>query len=72
MKAYKKRMVKEYHDLCDKINKLHKILIKDKAGTLDFEPDCPIYLLKQQYEAMCEYAQILEIRAEYEKIDLEY
>ena len=51
--------------------KLHKMLVKYEAGKLDFKPDCPIGLLHRQKSAMDEYLECLEIRAEYEDIELE-
>jgi hypothetical protein len=70
MKNYKKRMIKEYRQLTKRANKLRRILIKFDAGTLEFEPDTPIWLLREQYKVMCEYIRILEIRAEIEGVDL--
>lgn len=67
---YKVRFVKEYKELKERYGKLHKMIVKAEAGTLDFEPDCPLDLLKQQAKAMGEYLHILEIRAEIERIDI--
>ena len=50
--------------------KLHKMLIKYDAGTLEFQPTCPIELLRKQKSTMGEYLNILEIRAEIEKVTL--
>jgi hypothetical protein len=72
MKAYKKRMVKEYKQLHKRAKKLQKILIKYEAGTLEFSPDTPIYVLQEQLRAMNEYCHALRLRAEFEGIDLEY
>lgn len=68
---YKTRMINEYNELKDKYNKLHKIIIKYEAKTLDFKPACSIELLKEQACYMGNYLRVLEIRAEVEKIDLE-
>lgn len=68
--AYVSRMIAEYHDLKDKYNKLHHMLIKHEAGTLDFEPTCPIELLEHQASVMGEYLHTLEVRAEIEKVEL--
>ena len=70
MEDYKVRFVKEYNELKERYGKLHKMIVKAEAGTLDFEPDCPLDLLKQQAKAMGEYLHILEIRAEIERIDI--
>ena len=68
--AYVNRMINEYHELKDKYTKLHRMLVKHEAGTLDFEPTCPIELLEHQANVMGEYLHILEIRAEIENVEL--
>lgn len=68
--AYVNRMIAEYHELKDKYNKLHRMLVKHEAGTLDFEPNCPIELLEHQANVMGEYLHILEVRAEIENVEL--
>lgn len=70
MEDYKIRMVKEYKELKERHKKLYKIIIKYEAGTLDFELNCPIDLLKKQEELMLRYLTILDIRAEIENIVL--
>lgn len=67
---YKTRMRLEYRELKRRYNKLHKMIVKYEAGTLDFTPDCKIDIMKRQAAAMGEYLYILEIRAEIENIDL--
>lgn len=68
--AYVSRMIAEYHELKDKYNKLHRMLVKHEAGTLDFELTCPIELLEHQANVMGEYLHILEVRAEIENVEL--
>lgn len=68
--AYVNRMIAEYHELKDKYNKLHHMLVKHEAGTLDFEPTCPIELLEHQANVMGEYLHTLEVRAEIENVEL--
>lgn len=68
---WKERFVQEYKELKERYNKLHKMLIKYEAGTLDFTPNCSLELLKEQKRYMGEYLRILEIRSEIEDIDLE-
>lgn len=68
--AYVSRMIDEYHELKDKYNKLHRMLVKHEAGTLDFEPTCPIELLEHQANVMDEYLHTLEVRAEIENVEL--
>ena len=64
------RFKNEYSELKERYNKLHKMLVKHDAGTLEFKPACPIELLRKQKATMGEYLNILEIRAEIEKITL--
>ena len=68
---YKNRFITEYKELKSRLDKLHKMIIKYKAETLDFEPDCPIEVLEDQEYYMSEYLKVLEIRAEIEKINLD-
>ena len=70
MTAYQVRMANEYRELKERYQKLHRMIVKYEAGTLDFEPDSPIDLLKEQRNAMHVYMTILEIRAEIESVDL--
>lgn len=60
----------EYSELKERYTKLHKMLVKYDAGTLEFKPTCPIELLRKQKATMGEYLNVLEIRAEIEKITL--
>ena len=70
MEAYKQRMVNEYNELKERTIKLGNMLYKYESGELDFEPTCPINLLKAQRYAMHTYLWILEQRAEIEGIEL--
>ena len=67
---WKERVVQEYKELKERYNKLHKMIIKYEAGTLDFTPNCSLELLKEQKMYMGEYLRVLEIRSEIENIDL--
>ena len=58
----------EYKELKERYNKLHRMIVKYDAGTLDFKPTCPIDLLRRQKAIMGEYLNILEIRAEIENV----
>nr|DAR11441.1 MAG TPA: hypothetical protein [Caudoviricetes sp.] len=60
----------EYSELKERYTKLHKMLVKYDAGTLEFKPTCSIELLRKQKATMGEYLNILEIRAEIEKVTL--
>lgn len=68
---YKERFKAEYLQTKIRHDKLEKMLIKYKAGTLDFTPSCDIGLLDDQLWHMERYLRMLQIRAEAEKIDLE-
>lgn len=67
---YKERFKAEYVQLKIRYDKLHKMLIKRAAKTLDFEPTCPVNILTEQKNYMANYLRVLEIRAEIEGIDL--
>ena len=67
---YKERFKAEYLQTKIRYDKLHRMIVKYEAKTLDFEPSCPIDLLKSQASAMGNYLYALEVRAEIEKIEL--
>lgn len=67
---YKDRFKAEYYQTKIRYEKLHTMIVKYEAGTLGFEPDCPIELLRAQKKNMSEYLYHLEVRAQIEKIDL--
>ena len=67
---YKERFLAEYYQTKIRYNKLHNMLVKYEAKTLEFEPTCPIEILKRQCSHMGEYLYDLEVRAEIEKIEL--
>jgi hypothetical protein len=66
---YKSRAKGEYWFVKTKYEKLHRVIIKREAGTLGFEPICPMEQWKAQAAAMGAYLYQLEIKAEYEGID---
>ena len=68
---YKERFKAEYWQTKVRYNRLHKMIIRYEAGTLDFTPSCPIEILKEQRRHMGEYLHSLEVRAEIESVDLE-
>lgn len=70
MEDWQRRFIDEYNALKDKYTKLHKMVVKYEAGTLEFEPNCPLDLLQQQKAAMGQYLYCLELRAEIERIEL--
>ena len=65
---YKDRFVAEYMQTTIRYNRLHKMIVRYEAGTLDFKPTCPLALLKEQAAAMGAYLYALEKRAELEGI----
>lgn len=67
---YKDRFKAEYWQTKIRYEKLHSMLVKHEAGTLDFTPKCPIPTLTMQKRQMGEYLKQLEIRAEIEEINL--
>lgn len=67
---YKERFIAEYEQTKIRYEKLHRMIVKYEAGTLEFTPTCPIELLKDQKRFMDEYLRCLEIRAEIEKINI--
>lgn len=67
---FKERFKAEYYQTKIRYDKLHKMLIKYEAGTLNFEPKCSLELLTEQAKHMGLYLKCLEIRAEIEGIDL--
>ena len=69
-KDYKERFKAEYNQLKIRLEKLHSFCVKYDAGTLDFEPTCPIHVLSTQGEHMRDYLTTLEVMAEIENIEL--
>ena len=67
---YKERFIAEYMQTKIRYNNLHRIIVKHDAGTLDFELNTPISILKNQKFVMGQYLNQLEIRAEIEGIKL--
>ncbi len=67
---YKERFKAEYYQTKIRYDKLHKLIVKYDAKTLNFEITCPIEILKHQKSMMGQYLYDLEVRAEIEKIDL--
>ena len=67
---YKERFKAEYYQTQNRYDKLHKMIVKYEAGTLDFEPTCTIEVLKEQAKHMGMYLYMLEVRAQSEGIEL--
>lgn len=67
---YKERFIAEYSQTKIRYDKLHAMIVKHEAGTLNFTPKCSIDLLKLQASYMGNYLYTLEVRAEIEGIEL--
>lgn len=67
---YKERFKAEYLQTKIRYNKLFRMCVKYKAGTLDFVPSCSIDVLMEQLRIMGQYLMMLEVRAEIEDIIL--
>lgn len=67
---FKERFIAEWMQTQIRYKKLHAMVIKYEAGTLNFTPKCSLEILKQQKAMMGQYLYWLEVRAEIEGIDL--
>lgn len=67
---YKDRFKAEYFQTKIRYQKLHQMVIKMDAKTLDFTPTCSKAIFLEQKRYMGEYLRMLEIRAEIEGISL--
>ena len=67
---YKERFIAEWMQTEIRYKKLHAMVIKYEAGTLNFTPKCSLELLKKQKSFMGQYLYCLEVRAEIEGIKL--
>jgi len=67
---YKDRFKAEYYQVKIRHEKLHKMIVKYEAKTLEFDPCCDINTLKSQASNMSRYLYCLEVRAEIEGIEL--
>lgn len=67
---FKERFKAEYYQTKIRYDKLHNMVVKLEAGTLDFTPTCGIELFKKQLSFMGQYLYILEVRANIENITL--
>ena len=67
---YKDRFKGEYWQTKIRYDKLHKMVVKYEANTLDFTPNTPLDILKKQLSYMGMYLYTLELRAQLEGIEL--
>ena len=70
MEDWKERFKKEYYELRERFRKLDMMIGQYEKGQLEFEPKCPIDLLKRQRSVMWDYLSTLEQRAKIEEIEL--
>lgn len=70
MEDWKERFKKEYYELRERFRKLDMMIGRYEKGQLEFEPKCPIDLLKRQRSVMWDYLSTLEQRAKIEEIKL--
>lgn len=69
---YSDRFKGEYAQTLIRVRKLNNMLNKYDEGTLGFELDSPVYLLRNQSAYMQAYLKTMEERAVYENIDLSF
>lgn len=62
-----KRLEAEFLQLEIRSHKLCEMLMMWDLGMLDFTPSCPQELLREQYDAMIRYGQILYKRIQIER-----
>lgn len=67
---YKDRFRAEYAQVKIRYDKLKSILDSYSDGSINFKPNCPAFMLKDQLDIMKEYIKILEDRALCERIDI--
>lgn len=67
---YKERFKAEYWQTHIRYQKLYRMCIKYKAGTLDFVPSCSLEMLMEQLRIMGQYLMMLDARAEIEGIHI--
>ena len=68
--TWQERMKREYRETKERYEKLHRMVVKYEAGTLEITPKCSIELLKQQKKHMGEYLHDLEVRGYVEGVEL--
>lgn len=67
---YRERMAAEWVQVKIRLSRLQSMLDDYREGKLNFEPTCPITLLREQALVMQEYVDILEKRIELEGISI--
>ena len=69
---YRDRFKGEYAQTLIRVRKLNDMLNEYDAGTLGFDLDSTVYLLRNQSAYMQAYLKTMEERAVYENIDLSF
>lgn len=67
---FKDRMKAEYWQTKTRYDRLHDMVVKYEAGTLEFEPTCSLKMLKSQLSAMGKYLYVLEVRTQIDGVEL--
>ena len=67
---FRERFIAEYQQTKIRYDKLHAMIVKYEAGTLEFSPITPLEILKKQASFMGQYLYTLELRAQLEGIGL--
>ena len=67
---YKERFRAEYWQAKIRTTRLHAMTVAYEAGKLEFKPNCPLGLLREQEAHMMGYLRTLEVRAQIENIEL--
>lgn len=67
---YREHFLAEYLQTKIRLEKLKIMVNAYEKNLLSFKPICPLSILHEQIESMEEYLNVLERRAEIEKIDL--
>lgn len=67
---YRERLKAEYFQTKSRMEKLHRMLIRYRADKIKYDIASPVFVLENQEQCMRQYLEVLEIRAEYENIDL--
>lgn len=65
---YKKRLLGEYLEIKERIEKLNNFLTKYKLGVLEFTPTSSLNTFQRQERLMWAYLQVLELRLKDEGI----
>lgn len=68
--AWKMKLAREYAEVKERYTKLHDMLVKYDAGTLEYSIRGKVKIFRRQAKAMEEYLYCLEVRAKADGIIL--